>query len=386
MTFCRDYLKERQRLGLRREIAETEPLDAVRVLRRGRECLLLCGNDYLGMAQQPAVIEAACAAMRRHGAGAGGSRLISGSHPSCQALEDALADWKKTEAALVFSSGYAANVGIITALAGPGDLIFSDRLNHASIIDGCRLSGAKIIVYDHADMTDLEAKLAAAPPSGRRLIVSDGVFSMDGDIASLDRIAALGEAYDALVMVDDAHALGILGEGRGSAQHFGVGDRVAIQMGTLSKSLGSVGGYVAASAELIEYILNRARSFIFSTALPPAVTAAALAGIGLLQEDSGMVKKLQANSLLLRNLLQEEGLPVPDGITPIIPLIVGEASNALLLAELLEDEGILASAVRPPTVPEGESRLRLTVSAAHSEAQLTWAAAKIAECWRKITG
>lgn len=380
MMFCRDYLTARRRDGLYRELAPTELLDGMRVLRDGRECLLLCGNDYLGLAQHAEVKQAAGQAALLQGTGAGGSRLISGSYPATLALEQELADWKRTERALVFSSGYAANVGIISALVGRGDVVFSDRLNHASIIDGCRLSGALIIVYAHLDMADLAEKLMTTPCAGRRLIVTDGVFSMDGDIAPIDQLAELAGRYDALLMVDDAHALGTLGDGRGSAHYFGVADAVSLQMGTLSKSLGGVGGYVAASAELIDYLVNRSRSYIFSTALPPMTTAAAREALAVLRREPQRLRRLQENGAAFRRMLQGHGLAVPDGVTPIVPLTVGAAAAASELASRLEQAGILAGAVRPPTVPDGQSRLRLTVSALHSVEQLRWAAAEIARC------
>ncbi len=381
MKFCREYLAKRRSDGLYRAVVETKALDAVRVLREGRECLLLCGNDYLGLTQHPALAQKAQLAAQEDGVGAGGSRLISGSHPLCQALERDLAAWKETEAALVFSSGYAANVGTISALVGAGDAVFSDRLNHASIIDGCRLSGAAVSVYEHLDLADLAQKLAAHKHVRRRLIVTDGVFSMDGDVAPLDKLAALAQANDAMLMVDDAHALGTLGEGRGTAHHFGVGKEVAIQLGTLSKSLAGVGGYVAASHEVVSYLVNCSRSFIFSTAPSPMTLAAAREALAVLRREPQHLAKLQANGQYLRQTLRAAGLPIPDGETPILPLLLGSASAASEMSKRLESAAILVSAIRPPTVPHGESRLRLTVSAAHSRTQLEYAAREIIRCW-----
>jgi 8-amino-7-oxononanoate synthase len=287
-------------------------------------------------------------------------------------LERAVALFKKSEAALIFNSGYAANTGIISALVGRGDVVFSDRLNHASIIDGIMLSGARLVRYPHGDYTQL-GKLMEMHAKGRSLIVTDGVFSMDGDIAPLAEIAELKRRHAALLMVDDAHGSGVLGEnGRGSAESFGVGDDVDILMGTFGKAFGSFGAYAAISAELRELLLNRARSFIFSTSLPPSVLAASLAAIELVQSNEGekLRDKLFSNSSFFRKSLIEAGFIVPTGSTQIVPLIIGSAAVAMQFSEALFSEGYFAQGIRPPTVPAGTSRLRFTLMATHSQADL----------------
>ncbi|EAX46515.1 8-amino-7-oxononanoate synthase [Thermosinus carboxydivorans Nor1] len=385
MQFVTEALAEIKRHGLYRQIPDYDPVDAVHVVEDGRRYLMLASNNYLGLTHDPAVREAAAAAALRYGAGSGGARLTTGSHPLFAELERELAAFKGTEAALVFNTGYMANVGIISALAGPGDVIFSDELNHASIIDGCRLARAKVVVYRHADAGHLAECLATTPCAGRRLIVTDGVFSMDGDIAPLDQIVPLAEQYDALVMVDDAHATGVIGPGgRGTTAYFGLKGRVHIEMGTLSKALAAEGGYVAGRRELIDYLVNKARSFIFSTALAPATVAAATAALRELAARPALVATLQANARYLRDRLNEAGFNVASSVTAIIPVIVGEADAAVAMARSLKEAGLIVSAIRPPTVPPGTCRLRLTVSAAHSREDLAAAAEHIIAAGRRL--
>lgn len=365
--------------GLYRQTFSYEPVDATHVRYQGNTYLMMASNNYLGLTHNKVVQEAAAAAALKYGTGAGGSRLTTGTYPLYDELERALADFKGTEAAVVFNTGYMANVGAISALAGPDDIIFSDELNHASIIDGCRVSRAQIVVYRHNDSADLAAKLRLHAGKGLRLVVTDGIFSMDGDIAPLDEIVAVAEQHGAAVMVDDAHATGVIGPGgRGTAAHFGLKGRVTVQMGTLSKALAAEGGYIAGSRALIEYIVNKARSFIFSTALAPATVAAARSAVSVLAGNPAMVDKLRDNAVFLRRQLTEAGLQVGDGETPIVPVIVGEAAAAVALAGDLRQAGIIVSAIRPPTVPAGTSRLRITVSAAHTQEELTLAARQIA--------
>lgn len=372
------------RQGLYRKTAEYEPVDAAHVRQDGRTFLMLASNNYLGLTHHPAVQQAAAAATV-HGTGSGGSRLTTGNHLHYSALEQALANFKAAEAALVFNTGYMANVGAVSALAGANDVIFSDELNHASIIDGCRLARARTVVYRHSDAADLAAKLAATPCSGLRLIVTDGVFSMDGDIAPLDEIVDLAERYNAMVMVDDAHATGVIGPGgHGTAAYFGLQGRVQVQMGTLSKSLAAEGGYIAGSRVLVDYLVNCARAFIFSTGLAPATVAAARAALGELAADPGLVERLRENASFLRQALKEEGLAVMDGKTPIIPVLVGEAKAASEFAGELREAGLIVSAIRPPTVPAGTSRLRITVSAAHTKEELATAARCIGRTARRL--
>lgn len=365
--------------GLHRYIPSYEPLGPTHVRQGAHVYLLLCSNNYLGLTHEETVKKAAIKAVETYGTGAGGARLINGSHPLFQELERKIACFKKTEAALVFNTGYMANVGIISALMNrPGDVIFSDAFNHASIIDGCRLAKGKCVVFPHNDVKTLRELLDKTPCSGKRLIVIDGVFSMDGDLAPLDKIVEIAGKYEAMVMTDDAHAAGVLGNGRGSAAHFGLEDRVAVQVGTMSKAIGAEGAYVAGSKVLIDYLANTARSFIFSTALSPAVIAAAGASFNLLQKDLSRVERLLENAAFMRSELKRLGAEVKEGITPIIPLLVGEAKAAVKVSEKLKLRGIIVGAIRPPTVPEGKSRLRVTVCSEHTKEELAWAAQEIA--------
>ena len=371
-------LEELDRQGLYRSLTTYAPVSATHVRLGDMECLMLASSNYLGLTHHPSVRQAAADAAQLYGSGSGGSRLTTGTHPLYSSLERDLASFKGTEAALVFNTGYMANVGVLNALTGAHDLIFSDELNHASIIDGCRLSLARVIVYRHSDMADLSAKLAATSCQGLRLIVTDGVFSMDGDIALLDRIVALAEEHNALVMVDDAHATGVIGNGgHGTAAYFGLAGRIHVQMGTLSKALAAEGGYIAGSQVLIDYLINKARSFIFSTALAPATIAAAQAALALIVAQPVLVSTLQENARYLRGMLAAAGLNVGESETPIIPVLVGNTEKATTLATTLRQNGLIVSAIRPPTVPPGTCRLRITVSAAHSREDLAFAADRI---------
>ncbi|WP_378950402.1 8-amino-7-oxononanoate synthase [Pelosinus sp. sgz500959] len=361
-----DYITTVKELNLYRAPVNYRPLDAVHVEAEGQKYLLLATNNYLGLTHSLAVKKAAMSAVEQYGTGSGGARLTTGSHPLYEKIEKKIAAFKGTEAAVVFNTGYMANVGTISAILNKGDVVFSDELNHASIIDGCRLSKGQTVVYRHADMNHLAEVLENTTCSGRRLIVTDGVFSMDGDIAPLDQIVTLAEQYQAMVMVDDAHAVGVLGRGgRGTVDYFGLKDRVQIQVGTLSKSLAAEGGYVAGSQALIHYLINKARSFIFSTALSPATIGAAYAALEELEKNPGLVDQLLMNADYVRTALVDAGLQVDGRVTPILPIMVGEAGIAVKMAEELKKAGLIVSAIRPPTVMPGASRLRLTVSAAH---------------------
>jgi 8-amino-7-oxononanoate synthase len=330
--------------------------------------LLLCSNDYLGLANHPALRQAAFQAMERYGFGAGASRLVSGTSALHQALEERLALFKGTEAALVFNSGYAANTGIIPAIVGIEDLILSDSLNHASIVDGCRLSKAQIKVYPHKDATQVETLLKNNLKAKRKLIVTDGVFSMDGDIAPLPDLVYLAEKYGAILMVDDAHGSGVMGKsGRGTVEHFGLSGRVQIQMGTLGKAFGSFGAYAAGSKELIDFLINCSRSLIYSTALPSAVCAASLAAIDVIEQEPERRERLWKNRNQLVNGLRSIGISTGASETPIIPVIIGDSGRALKAAEKLFEYGVYATAIRPPTVSADAARIRTTVSAVHSD-------------------
>ena len=351
-----------------------------RVEMAGRECLNLCSNDYLGLTQHPAVIRAAAEAAQAYGAGAGASRLVSGTLAIHEELEQALADFKGTQAAVVFTTGHAANLGTIPALVGREDLVICDKLNHASLIDACRLSGARLRVYAHRDLGKLASLLQRSGDFSRTLVVTDGVFSMDGDLAPLPGILSLADEHGvvrqahhpeqgrgAVVMVDDAHGTGVMGPGgRGTVQHFGLDTDRFINMGTLSKALGSLGGYIAGSRTLISYLYNRARSFIYSTALPPASAGAALAALRVVREQPEVRAQLWRNVGALRAALRRLGLePVSDD-SHLSAVIIGEAEAASRLSQALLERGVFVAAIRPPTVPAGTSRLRITVTAAHT--------------------
>ena len=356
------------------------------VVCNGSDVLMLCSNNYLGLADHPALAAASRTAIEQYGTSSGASRLVSGTMELHEQLERTVATFKKCEAALLFNSGYAANTGIIPALAGRGDVIFSDRLNHASIVDGIMLSGARLVRYQHGDFGQL-AKLMEKHGKGRCLIVTDGVFSMDGDIAPLAELARLKRTHGALLMVDDAHGCGVLGEqGRGSAEMSGVGSEIDIQMGTFGKALGSFGAYAAFSAEVRELLINRARSFIFSTSLPPAVVAASLAAVELVQTPEGddLRRQLRTNTIFFRNSLLEAGFNIPDGVTQIVPIVVGSADTTMQFSEALLAEGVFAQGIRPPTVPVGTSRLRFTLMATHTHDDLADAGEKICRIGKRL--
>jgi glycine C-acetyltransferase len=348
----------------------------------GREALLFCSNNYLGLADHPALKRAAQRAVERWGTSSGASRLVSGTMPLHCYLEERIAAFKGTEAALAFNSGYAANTGIISALAGRGDLIFSDRLNHASIVDGALLSRATLVRYAHNDPAALRRALERHKTKGLRLIVTDGVFSMDGDLARLRELVALKKEFDALLMVDDAHGAGILGEtGRGSAELCGVIPEVDIQMGTLGKGFGSFGAYAAASREIIDWLVNSARSFIFSTSLPPAVLAASLAAFDIVDSPEGadLRHRLAVSTTYFRDSLRTAGFDTLGSETQIVPLAVGDAGQTMTFSRLLLERGLFVQGIRPPTVPAGTCRLRCTLMATHTREELTQAVATIIE-------
>jgi 8-amino-7-oxononanoate synthase len=378
MNEIQERLEEIRELGLYRKLRLISGPQGPRVLLDGRPVLLLCSNNYLGLADHPRVREAAAEAAMRYGVGAGASRLISGNMTIHRRLEEQLAEFKGTSACVVFGSGYLANTGVVSALAREGDVVFSDALNHASIVDGCRLSRAETFVYEHCDLEHLEWGLQEADGRGS-LIVTDGVFSMDGDVAPLQEIVELAQRYDARVMVDDAHGVGSLGpEGRGAVADAGVEDEVDVVIGTLGKALGSYGAYACCDRTMAKYLVNTARSLIFSTALPPPAVAGAIAALELLVEQPERVLKLQRNARLLKEALAEEGVRT-ESETQILPIVVGDARAALAASERLLERGIFAQAIRPPTVPDGTSRLRLAVMASHSASELKPAAREIAQ-------
>jgi glycine C-acetyltransferase/8-amino-7-oxononanoate synthase len=369
-----ERLEELRELGLYRRLRMISGPQGPRVVLDGRPVLLLCSNNYLGLADHPRVREAAADAAMRWGVGAGASRLISGTMRIHGKLERRLAEFKHSGSALLFGSGYLANVGVVSALAGRGEVVFSDELNHASIVDGCRLSRAETFVYRHNDMEHLAWALERASGRGA-LIVTDSVFSMDGDVAPLAELVRLARRHRLRLAVDEAHGVGCVGPGgRGLVHDAGLEHEVDVVVGTLGKALGGYGAYVTCEEELARYLVNRARPFIFSTAPPPPAVAAALAALELLAEEPRRVDRLARNSAALRSELDREGFDVAASTTQIVPLVIGGAQQAMRICENAIAQGVFAQAIRPPTVPEGTSRLRLAVMATHGKDELREAA------------
>ena len=366
-----DKLRALEAQHLLRRLRTMESPTGPTVMIAGRPVILMASNDYLGLAAHPALKRAAIEATERFGVGPGASRLISGTLPPHRDLEAALATFKGTESALLFSSGYTANIGIIPALIDSTGLILADRLCHASLIDGSRVSGAELRVFRHNDMEQLRGLLAKRAASRPTLIVTEGVFSMDGDAAPLDLLADLAEDYGARVYVDDAHGTGVMGPtGRGTLEHYGVGSRISFHMGTLSKAFGTAGGYLVGPERMIQYLVNRARSFIYSTAPPPSAAAAAVAAIRLLQAETQRLVRLWDNRRYFFEGLRKSGFRLTETISPNIPVIVGDARTAEAFAARLFDLGVYAPAIRPPTVPKESSRIRTTVSSEHTSDHL----------------
>lgn len=364
--FAANKLTELERRKLRRTLVDTRREDGLWVERAGRRMLSFCCNDYLNLSQHPAVKDAAIAAIRTYGVGSGASRLITGNHPLFTALEERLARIKGTDDACVFGSGYLANAGIIPVLAGEDDLILVDELSHACLWAGAQLSRGRVVTFRHNDLDHLEALLkehrGAAPHA---LIVTDGVFSMDGDLAPLEEMSILAQRHDAWLMSDDAHGLGVLG--RGSAR-----GHVPLQMGTLSKAIGGYGGYLCASRPVIELMRNRARTFVYSTALPPAMAAAAIAALDLIEREPDYAALPLAKARIFTRLTN-----LPDAESPIVPVIIGDEEATMRASQLLQDEGFLVAGIRPPTVPPGTARLRFTFTAQHPDAEIERLAALV---------
>lgn len=366
-----------RRQNLYRTMTALEGPQTTAVKAEGKIQRLFSSNNYLDLANDPEVKAAARGALEQYGVGAGGSRLTTGTGPLHVRLEEELARFKGREAALVFNTGYMANVGILSALVGRGDVIFSDQLNHASIIDGCRLSGAEVVIYRHNDMDDLEDKLKLH--SGRRgLIVSDGVFSMDGDLAPLPKLVELAKRYGVHTMIDEAHATGVVGDtGRGTEEHYHMEGSVDVLMGTLSKAVGSEGGFVCGSKELIQYLTNKARSFIFSTALSPVTMAAGLRGLQKIQEEPQRVAALRDNMAFLCRELERYGISAQSD-SAILPILVGEEKRAMAAMEELKQRGYYVSAIRYPTVARGSARLRVALMSSHTREELAGLAQALA--------
>lgn len=367
MDFIKDELNVLKESDLLREFRVIEGAQGHHVEVDGKVYLSFCSNNYLGLANNPLIKQAAIDAINRYGWGAGASRLVSGSMTLHQELEKKIAEFKGTEAALLFPTGYMANIGAICALVSKEDIVIGDKLNHASIIDGCRQSSATFRIYPHKDLNQLESLLQRSSSYRRRLVITDSLFSMDGDVAPLPDVVALAKRYDAILMIDDAHATGVFGKnGGGLVEHYNLEGEIDIIMGSLSKAIGGIGGFIAGSKNLIEFLKNKARSFIYTTALPPAACAASIAGLTLIQEDKSLVNKLWENINHLRTRLAgfQNNITVE---SPVVSVIVGSSGDALDLSKKLHQKGILIPAIRPPTVPPGTSRLRVSLMATHTK-------------------
>jgi len=362
-AFATAKLAELEARNLRRQLVETDRRENVRATRNGRELISFCCNDYLNLSQHSRVKKAAIEAIETYGTGSGASRLVTGNHPLFAVLEARLAKLKQAEDCVIFGSGYLANLGIVPALVGPGDVIIADELSHSCLLMGTKLSGAQAHIFRHNDLAHLAELLAAHRGKARHcLILTDGVFSMDGDLAPVHEMASLAKSHDAWLMTDDAHGIGVVGEGRGSSFIGGVKADVPLQMGTLSKAIGSYGGYLCASKAVVDLIRTRARTLIYSTGLPPASVAAAIAALDVIEENPDYAAlPVKKAALFAREL----NLPAPE--SPIVPLVIGEAEATLKASALLEAEGYLVTGIRPPTVPAGTARLRFTFTAEHKD-------------------
>lgn len=378
-----DALRELDVRHLRRRLRTRAGAQSARVALDGRELVNFGSNDYLGLAGDPRLGRAVVAAIAEEGWGSGASPLIAGRSRWHARLETRLAEFEDTEAALVFSSGFAANTGTIAALAGPGDVVLADQLNHASLIDGCRLSRAEVRVYPHGDMAQLAAMLEASGAARRRVIVSDSLFSMEGDLAPLATLADLAERFEAMLVLDEAHATGVFGpHGRGVSETLGPAarHRVHVRIGTLSKALGCAGGFVCGRASLIDWLANRARPYVFSTAAPGAASAAAVAALDLVEQEPFRRAELLARARRLCEQLRLQGWDTGNSASQIIPLFVGDEAQALALAEALRERGLFVPAIRPPSVPRGRSLLRISLSYAHTDAMLEQLVTALGEC------
>ena len=350
---------------------ELESRQDVEVIMEGKRRIMLGSNNYLGLTVDPRVIDAGVKALEKYGSGCSGSRFLNGTLDLHVQLENELAEFVGKESCMTFSTGFQSNLGIISAIVGRNDYMICDKENHASIYDGCKLSYGKMVRYRHADMEDLEAQLQRIPESAGKLIITDGVFSMGGDIAKLPEIVELAHKYGARVMVDDAHGLGVLGEnGRGTADHFGLTDQVDLIMGTFSKSLASIGGYVAGDYRVIDYARHASRPFIFCASIPPASCATALAALRILKETPELPKRLMELSMYMRKGLRERGVAIRESVTPIIPIYTYEPEATLRKAKELYDEGVYVNPVLPPATPADECLLRTSYMASHTEALL----------------
>jgi glycine C-acetyltransferase len=369
--YLKSELDEMKKQGTFRALIPLESDQGAKVVINGKEVIQLSSNNYLGLTSHPRLRKAALEAVEKYGAGTGSVRTIAGTFSMHEELEEKLAKFKHTEAALVFQSGFTTNQGVLSSILTDKDVVISDALNHASIIDGIRLTKAARKVYNHVDMADLERALQESKDYRVRMIVTDGVFSMDGNIAPLPEIVELAEKYDALVMVDDAHASGVLGEnGRGTVNHFGLDGRVHIQVGTLSKAVGVLGGYVASSKTLIDYLMHKGRPFLFSTSHPPAVTAACIEAINVLLEEPELIERLWENTKFFKEGLEQLGFNTGKSETPVTPVIVGDEALSHQFSEKLLEYGVFAQGIAFPTVAKGLARVRTIVTAEHTREEL----------------
>ncbi len=385
LAFLEEEIQEIKDRGLYSQVRVLQGEQLPVALIDGKQVVNLASNNYLGLTTHPRLREAAIQAVRDYGVGSGAVRTIIGTMTLHEELEERLAQFKHTEAAIVFQSGFTANTGVIPTLVGEGDVIISDELNHASIIDGCRLTRAERKVYRHKDMRELEARLEESRDARRVLVVTDGVFSMDGDVAPLPGIVERAERYGAIVMVDDAHASGVLGrDGRGTVDHFGLHGRVHVQVGTLSKAIGALGGYIAGSRSLREWLIQRGRPYLFSTSHPPCVAASCLAALEVLQQEPQLIQQLWANTRYFKGELTRLGFDTGGSETPITPVIVGETARAMWMSERLFEEGVFAQGIGFPTVARDRARVRTIVTATHTRQDLDVALEAFARVGREL--
>lgn len=367
--FIKEKIERLKEQNLYRQVVDLESREGMKISIGGREFINFSSNDYLGLSQHPLVKEVSIEAVRTFGVGGGASRLLCGGTILHRKLEELLSEFKGSERALLLNSGYSANTSLIPALTEEEDIILSDELNHASIIDGCRLSKARRLIYRHGNLEHLRELLRENPCRGKRIVITDSVFSMDGDIAPIKELYELCLREGILLYIDDAHGTGVLGEGRGALRHFGLGqEKFVIQMGTLSKAVGAFGAFVSGDSKLIEYFINFSRGFIFSTALPPSVVASAYASVKLITEDKSLVKNLWKNTERVLKFIKENGLRTTNTETPIIPILFDSVEETMMASKILQSLGIYAPAIRPPTVKT--PRIRITISAAHREEEI----------------
>ena len=386
LDFMKEVIDDLKESGLFNTIRTLGSAQGAWIVVNGKKVLNMCSNNYLGFANNDRLKEAAIKAIKKYGVGPGAVRTIAGTMELHEILERKLAEFKRVEAAIQFQSGFNANLGTIPAIVGKNDVIFSDELNHASIIDGCRLSGAKIVRYNHCDPKDLEAKIVEYKDhQGRKLAITDGVFSMDGDVAPLDKLYEVCNKYNVILMTDDAHGEGVLGEsGRGIVDHFGLHGKVDIEIGTLSKAFGIVGGFVAGKKVIIDYLKQKARPFLFSSATTPADVAAAIEAVDILTESGDLVKKLWDNGNYFKSKMKEAGFDTGHSETPITPVIIGDAKLSSQLSAKLFEEDVFAQSIGYPTVPKGKARIRVMISAAHSKEDLDFAIEKFVKVGKEL--